>query len=373
MAKDFIFMATIQEQNKLRVQMGMAPLPETEGEAKVENKVADTTTNSKIDNTQIEVKKEDSKAPEVKKEPLEEKKVAPIEAELTPEQVLAYLKKKGMDISSLDEIGTKKETAEQIAEKRNSAKLAYAFSKGLITQSRFQSFSADNADINSLVYRQYLQEQKKEDPALSDAEIHQEFQDKYGLSEDATPRQKKRGQAELNVLGNQILRETYKEVYNIDEVYNKYEAQENTRTAEETKLIAETPKYKAHIDNLFEKTLNKFSVKVKIGQEDHSFDLQVPAETLSLVKNSLLKTETAIDNIKAGLSQEALTHTARMLVLDASISQLVGDAVNQALLKKAAGVKGIVPDNNSHVEIKEPTEAQKELRARMGMTVANQN
>lgn len=355
-------MATIKDQNVLREQMGMPLLPETD--VKEENKVTDATTEKPADIVSEEVKTE-VKAPEVKKEVIAEKKAPEVKAELTQEEVIEFLKKKGMNISSLDEIAPKKETPEQARERRDNAKLAFAFSKGLISQKQFQSYSADNADIQSLVYRQYLQEQKKEDSSLTDSEILDEFEEKYGIKADPTSRKFKRGQAEIEVLGNKILKDSYKEVYSLEDIYSKHEADENARIEEETKLLQETPKYKAHIDKLFAETLTKFPVK--LGED--TYDLEVPAEIISEIKGSLLKTETAISNIKAGMDQETLAATARMLVLDASFPHLVETAVKQALLKKQAGVKGIVPSTSIHLEAKELTEVQKELRQRMGLPI----
>lgn len=351
--------ATLEQQNIIRQRAGLEPLdklPESNEVAKVEDT---TTTKTDIVNIATEEVKEEIKSTETEKEvnKKEEDKTI-ISKKLSKEELLAALKEQGIEINSLDDF-KKKETPEDIAQKRESAKLAYALEKQLVTPKEYQSFSADSSNLSNLVYRQYLQQQQKEDPALTDAEILEEFEEKYGLKSEQDSRKYKRGQLELQVIGNQILKETYKGIYSIDPEFDKFEATENSRKAEEKKLFEETPKYKAHIEDIFSKDFKKYSVKI----DKENFDIEIPENILSTLKNEFLNTESAISNIKSGYDNDTIKRIAHTRLMMDAFDTIIANAAKQYAEKHEKGTKGVPTDvTTTKTEEKPLTDAQKKAR-----------
>lgn len=354
---------TLEETNRLRERMGIAPsteLPTDKKEDNVNPPIIKTPEDSNTTKNEVVEEQPQGKAPEKTKEKPKAKETPQPTAELTTEQLIEALKKRGMDISSLDDLSPKKESAEEIATKREQAKMAYAFTKGLITPKQYQSFAADSNDLSNLVYRQYLAEQKKEDSALMDSEILEEFQEKYSLNDDPTSRKFKRGQREIAALGNTILKETYKEFYELDDNYSKYETGENTRKAEEKKLIEETPKYKAHIDNIFSNDLKTVSLKI----EGTDYEVEVSDEMLAEAKSQFLDTETAISHIKDGFNKDAVSEIARASVILKNLDSIVESAAKKYLFNHEAGLKGVVVVGQAKKAdpARELTDQEKKLR-----------
>lgn len=358
-------MATLEQLNTVRQRLGQEPLTEMPSDKATETVVTDTTktttTNSTESGATTEVKAESTtteEKPTIKKE--EDKKVEPTKTKLSREELLAALKEEGLEVNSLDDF-KKKETPEEAAQRRESDKLAYALSKQLITQKEYQSFSADSANLTDLVYRQYLQQQKKEDSELTDAEILAEFREKYNLDSEPDSRKFKRGQQELDVIGNQILKESYKGVYKIDEEFTKYETVENSRKADEKKLLEETPKYKAHIEEVLSKDFTKVSQKIA----GETFEIEVPAAILATIKDEFLNLETASSNIRSGYDQETIKEIVRTRVMMASFDAIVEDAAKQYMEKHVKGTKGVPTETTiTRTEEKPLTEAQKKARER---------
>lgn len=365
--------AKLENINKARTMLGqpaLTELPVVENKADEGKTTSITTTQDSDTPKGAETKENNTVIAKKETEKPETKTVPQAKQKLTKEQLLEALKEEGIDISSFDELSTKsKESPEEIAQKREQAKLAYAFSKLGLNPKKYQSYAADSSDLVNLVYRNYLTSQKKEEPSLTDAEIMEEFQEKYGTNADQSSRQFKAGQNAIQVLGEKILKETYPEVFSIEDEYTKFETTENTRKAEEKKLLVETPKYKAHIEDIFANDLKK--VVAKIG--DKEYEIEISEEALIQAKNEFLDTDYAASKVKEGFKKEAITEVAKARLIIQNLDYILTTGAKKYLFDHQAGVKGIVIEGaEKKTETSKPiSEATKKARQLMNLPSEN--
>ncbi len=329
-------MTRLEELNAVRKMQNLAPLdklPEgivedaPEGEA-TPNPAAETKPVTPANAPQAPA---DDK-PEVKPEPAKAPVKKPSISDFSEEEILNHLKSKGIALPN-----AKDETPEEKQAKRDAQKMAWAFANGKISVKEQSSYNAEVADPENTVYREFLKDQKAEDPALTDTEIWDEFQKKYDLDADPNSRQYKTGQRLLNTMFDTLLKEKYPNVFKIDPEYSEYEAGENSRKETEEKITKGAPVYASTIEDIFTKEVAK--VDLKYGSDSYSID--VPQEVLDEVKSVFLDPSTAINHVKAGTSKEELQTIIEMTMLHQHKDKIFENAVKQALDKHFKGIKGI--------------------------------
>lgn len=342
MVYNFSERMTLEQYNATRTRMGMEPvdkLPETVNTEVTDNETP-VVTNVVPDNVSPVI---------VDKVITTEKHVEPIATpvaevkkpvqELSTEEIMEMLKKRGVVIPDSKAV---EETPEQKATKREQAKMAWAYGNGHITAKDHAAYNADSSNLENLVYRQFLSDQKALDPSLSDAEIMDEFETTYGRKADPNSRQFKTGEKLIEVQGNAILKDKYKSVFDLEENFSKHEASENSRLEKENKIKANAPKYKEAIEDIFSKDLASYSVKV--GEDNYT--LAFPQDQLDDVKSQLLDPSTALGHIENGTSRDTLVLQAEMQLLKTSLSHLMDSGMKQYLDKHRKGTKGVVTEVN---------------------------
>lgn len=270
----------------------------------------------------------------------------PAEIELDDEKVLNYLQsKKGISATSLDELGKAPEQVDPAkqAEDRENAKLTFGLNKGLFNSKTHEQFILDSSNKQNLVYAHYYQEAKEADNTLTDEEIQTEFSEKYGLNTDPGTRKNKRGQQEIELLADRILRKKYANIYKLDSEFTNYEAQESQKKSDTTKIKAGAPAYKSDVESVFAE-LKK--ITTKLG-ENEEYEVAASDEALTSLKNNFLDPEFASQKILSGYTKEELKEVAYTAFLRHNWPSLVKEIVNQALHAKQKGVKGIVPANTT--------------------------
>lgn len=271
--------------------------------------------------------------PPAKEEP---KTIPPVQSakpDLSVEELIALLKEKGHEI----DLNPKKETEEEKQARREAEKMAWAYANKKISAKEHAGYNADSVDVHNLYYREYLAEQKAEDSTLTDADIFDEFQTKYGLNAAVDSRQFKTGQKLLDKLGNQLLKEKYPNVFELESNYSQYEAGENSRKDQENKIRQEAPKYKSTIEDIFTKELTSYNLKV--GDTDYS--IPYPEDAINNLKSHFSDPNEAMKYIQQGLSKDALAMAARMSIIEATLPHLLESFGKQFLDNHKKGIKGI--------------------------------
>jgi len=287
----------------------------------------------------------DQEAERIRLEEEEKKKSPPASViqELTDEELLEIASKKsGRKITSWDELKPKPEEIdkEKLAEKREADKLSFGLQKGLFNKKQFENFISDSKDPIGLVYAAELQEAKKEDPAWDEEkekEFKDEFEEKFGLNLDQTSSKFKRGQKQLNIIAENILKSTYAPIYNLESEYGRHESETNQQAANKQKILETAPVYKKEIDEI---VTGLSTVDFPFGK-DETYTVPVSQEIRDSVKEILLDRDFVSSQILKRYKKEEIAQIATNMVITQNYPALAYEAAKLYRAKHEKGVRGI--------------------------------
>lgn len=232
-------------------------------------------------------------------------------------------------------------TAQEIEkqkQQRENDKIAFALKEGKFSKTELQSFLADTSNPAELVFQQYLAEQLKEDDKLTEKEVREEFNEKYGVDAEQTSRQYKRGQTEIGVLADNLIRQKHGKIIGFEREYSQIESTQLSQKQVEQKIISEAPVYKKVVNEVY----NELSdITVSFG--DENYVVPIPPEMLAKQKELELDNDYAATRIKAGYSKEVVKEGAKMAFVYNNLSFIGEKLASAHLLKHGKGTHGIPP------------------------------
>lgn len=253
-------------------------------------------------------------------------------------KVIEFLNKKGIAAKSIEDLLPKtEEDPAKLAEKKEAAKLSYGLDKGLFTKKQYDNFVSATKDVKNFVYADYHKAAKADDPSLTDEQIQEEFITEFGLDADPATRKYKYGQQKLNVLAEKMLKDNFSPIYNADQEYSQFEANQNKKKEFEKKLLTAAPNYKKDVDAVFNK-IKKISTKFS---DDESYEVEAVNETIESVKSKFLDADFMAKKISEGYSLEQLEDIAFTAVLRKDFAHIAKQIGLEMMKKKQAGTKGI--------------------------------
>jgi hypothetical protein len=320
---------TLESVNKGRIAQGLPPL----------DKLA-------TDTTVIDKKpegSEENKDGEAEKKPTPDTKTAE-GGELTDDQLLELLGKRGVTVKSLDELKQKpaSKSPEEEASEKETAKLTYGLQKGLFKKSEYESFIADNNAKENLVFSNFAAEAKADDPTLTDDEVMAEFKEKYGLDSEVGTRKHKRGAKEINVIANELLKSKYSKIYDADNKFSAFEQEQVSNATYSQNILAKTPDYKKNIEDAF--------AAVKIIN-----DVAIPEEAITKLKNRFLEPAFIENGVNRAYTKEQIADQVRAAVVTDNFSYILEKHADAVLLAKKAGTQGIIPPGERRKDPPAPT------------------
>lgn len=253
-------------------------------------------------------------------------------------RILEALKKKGITVGSIEDLLPKPDPA-VAAEKREVDKLSYGLTKGLFSLKDHENFIREKDNPRDLVFAQYFEEAKKDDPEMTNEDIQAEFEEKYGIGADPGSRKFKRGANEIALLADKILKEKYKAIYQADDAYGKHETTENDKLTRTRTILAKAPIYKADVETVFQ-SLKKVTIPIS---DTESYEVEVPDEDLAAVKNLFLDPDNCAKQILAGYTPDSIKDVAYTALLRQNFAKIFHEGAKQYHLKRQAGSKGIPP------------------------------
>lgn len=285
------------------------------------------------------------------------------DAELSDEQILKLLEKKGIKVNSFEDL-KKPETPldpKLVAEQREAEELAFGLNKGLFNKKDYDGFVSDSNDTQNFVFAQYHADAKADDPELTDEEIQEEFRAKFGLDAEPGTRKHKRGIKEINTIAESLLKQKYGKIYDAKTAFSSYEKEATTAKENKTKLDAGLPVYSKDVEDIFTK-MKKIPVKFS---DTETIEVDAIQDHLNELKEMMMKPEYAKGKVLSGYKKETLEQEAFAALLYKNFPSIAKEIANQHLLKHSAGTKGIpllggkAKDNSNDLV---PTEAQKKMR-----------
>ncbi|MEO7048938.1 MAG: hypothetical protein ABI091_26785 [Ferruginibacter sp.] len=316
---------------------------------------------------QKEIDDKEAKDKEAVAQP-EAKVIAP-EIELTDAQVLAYLKKaKGKEITSLDDfINPKKELTpeEKTAAtlKREDDMFAYGLTQGLFSKSELSEFIKETANPTDLVYAAYAADQKAKDTDLTDKELREEFNEKFGVDiEDKEDRHYIAGQNLINKIAGGIINAKYPKIINLDKEYSSFETSISKQKELDNKIETQTPVYKNDLNQI---KANIKTVSVPISEKEN-FELTLEDSVIEEVMSEMIADNFSKGKIVDGWDKDHLKQVAISTGIMKSLPKLLKDYSDKKELEKQAGLRGVKPAGKEEGRIRvagELSENQKKALA----------
>lgn len=282
--------------------------------------------------------------------------------EPSEEELLEMASKRlGKKVSSWEDLKKPEEIDEaKKKEARDTDMVSWGLKNKLVSKAKYEGYIADSRDPQDLVFRQRLQEALKSDPDLNQDEFKEEFDEEFGLDQKPESRRYKNGQNNLKVLSAAILRSSYGDVLDLDNKYSQYESSANQQKERVEKVMAGAPAYKAALDSVKGK-LQKIKGHFDDNQE---YEVEAMEGTVDEIIELMSTPEFAEQQILKGYTEQQLADIAWSTYLTKNFPAITQKIVDQQLLKKAAGTKGVLKIGgagvvNNELEL---TDAQKKYR-----------
>lgn len=281
--------------------------------------------------------------------------------EPTEEEMFKMLSEKtGKTVSSWDDLKDKEIVDEEKKkEERETNKLSFGLQNKIISKKEYEGYIADGKDARDLVYRYRLQEAQM-DADFDQKTFDEEFNEEFGLEEKTDSRRYKNGQKTLKNLADGIMRSTYASVYNLDAQYTAFENQQIAASENAKKVKAGLPAFSKALENVA-KSLKK--ITAQFG-DDEVYEVEVLDDSINQVLSLMSEPKWVESQILEGYTEASLTEIANTALLKNNWSMFAKKMIDQALLKKAAGSKGVLRiDAAGKIEEDMLTDEQKVLKS----------
>lgn len=321
--------------NLIRKGNGLEPLTELPADVKEPGSESSAagSENKKDDQTKVEdAKKEDGAAADADKK--DEK------PELTDEELLALLAKKGIAATTLEDLRKKGEVVpdpELTTEQKEAAELAFGLTKGLFTKAEYDQFIADSKDTKNLVYAEFYNETKAEDPTLTDEEIEADFLASYGLDKDKESYQFKRALKKIKSGGEALLKEKYKKIYEAKGAYTQTDTDAKNAMANQKKVAAALPAYKADVNAIIG-DLKKITIKMS---DTDNIELDAETGDLEAIQSDLLNPDYYSSRLVSGYDKEKIKQAVVAGYLAKNFTNLTVKVAKKYLDKHKGGAHGV--------------------------------
>lgn len=260
--------------------------------------------------------------------------------ELTDEQLFEIASKKaGRKITSWADLQLSP-TAEEEKKKQDqkeAEKLAWGLKAGKFNKKQFENYTTASKDPKGLVYNDYAASAKEANPDISDAEIKEQFEARFGLDKDETSWQYKQGIKEINRLADNMIKEEFGSILSLDNEYASYEQQENDKRQQEQKVLAEAPNYKKVVSDVME---GLTSIEVPVSEKD-KYSISIPKEVKDGVEKLLLNEEYVSAKILKGYTPEEIKEEVLQSIIYSNFGILAAEANKLHMAKHEKGLRGI--------------------------------
>lgn len=284
--------------------------------------------------------------------------------DLTDDELMAILKKRGAVASSIEELLKPAEIADPVkaAEKREADELAYGLTNGLFNRQEYDNFVSDMKDVNNLVYAEFYADTKEGNPELKDDEIQAEFLSQYGLDKEKDSYQFKRGLKQIKERAKALVQGKHSKIIGAKDAFSKNEQTTKAATETQKKIATALPGYRQDVETTIAE-LKKLTIPFA---ENENLELDVAEEDLSAIKADLLTPEYYGKLLSGEYSKDGLKQTIVAGFLAKNFTKLTVAVAKKYLDAKKAGTQGIPVGGGGAAKVVEfdPskfTEAQKKM------------
>lgn len=278
--------------------------------------------------------------------PLEKVEGAPAESgdedDVDDAKILAALKKRGMDISSLEDIKPKPkeltpEEKEAAKEELKEQSIQFGLKNKLFKTTDLEEFAAaQKRDPQEVALEEFAVNYKKSYPEATDEDVKDAFSDFFGLDLEDGHFRKTLMSSEMKRIADMNLRSKFPQIMGVEEDY-----QENIRVEQSART------YKERVDKAFADI--KPELKITLDGQEYSFPYRTDSikalkeQFLSAVQFDAFGQEAPDEKVLMGAISESLNAKDMRKAIEV-IAKAHADKI---LLDHQAGRKGIIPERVS--------------------------
>ncbi len=289
-------------------------------------------------------------------------KVTPnnVPTELSDEQLLELLNKRaGITLSNLDDLKPKpsQEQIEAQEADRKSKMHIFGLTSGKFTQEQYEEYQSALANKKSLVRSEITTQLKTAYPELDDAAIEEKVANYLfeNLPEDDALRVAR--DKEIMDLSDIKIKSKYKNIVNLANDFEQYEAGITNKANFENKVKATLPVYKSDVNTALQ-SLKTFSVEIpdtKNPANNVTVQLEYDEKDLKEVEDLFLTNDQIIRATKEGLTLEQIKGEANLVLMQKHLPRLISQAAKKynATQKEnyINGRKGGITNDGSAIDV----------------------
>lgn len=258
--------------------------------------------------------------------------------ELTDEELIALLNKRGANVTSLEDL-KKKEPVDPalVAEKREADEIAFGLSGGHFNKKEYDLFVTDAAAPTNLVFEEFFNDTKAGNPDATDEDIQTEFNSVYGLDKEKDSYQYKRGVKLIKERAISLMKSKHGKIFDAKTAFSTTEKDRVTASETQKKVAAALPAYTQDVASIVAE-LKKITVKVS---DDESIDLDDNDELMTGIAEQLMDPQYYTGKLASGYKKEDIRNAAVAGFLAKNFSALTVKAAKKYFEKHKAGTHGV--------------------------------
>lgn len=279
------------------------------------------------------------------------------DAELTDDQVLALLKKRGVDVSSIADL--KKPSAIELtedekreAEEKRLAKMRqYALKAGKVTPTQFDEYARESSKpMIDLAYeifkRDRIKEQKEAkvpaDQMETEEKIREAFDEIHHQYEADDSAKKIIAERHLQRQVDNYLNEKYSNVLGLDKEYSQHEQEEVQRQ-----------NYTSTIDTVIQEVAaTELSFPIKNDKHVFNYTYKIPADTLAAVAQSYKSDASFSAFGKGQIDSKLLADAIKKSITTQDLQKIIAEGAiayhSDILIREGKGRRGITERSEGH-------------------------
>lgn len=283
------------------------------------------------------------------------------EPEITEDLILSKINEKlGSNYASIEDLKPKppQKTEEELAkekEERENRKIAWGIQSGKISKNKIESFAIHSENPETLVFAEFAEAKKEENPELSEEEIKEQFES----YKDAV------GEKVIKRLGSNIIKNKYPEFFSLENEYSAYESVERENMSFEEKLKTESSNYIKANTEVIDKLVNdgyEVELQGKEGEKPLKIKVSFNKETAEKIKNHLISDAEIRKAVKNGYKTDQIESFVKQALATADFDNVVKQVYQQAMLDKEAALRGIPPREGQERRIMTDSEEEEIIK-----------
>lgn len=249
------------------------------------------------------------------------------EGDLSNDKLIELLAKKGITVSSLDDLKPKLSEAEikDAEEKRKGKMVAYGIETGKFKIDDYNTLQKLQENKTAIFIDELTSEIKAANPEITEDQLSEQLKE-YTLShlDENDPRRKRR-EKELNIVAEQRLKEQFGSIYNLPSEFENYEKSEQSKYQLQRKIEAGLPVYKEDVKNIIEWVKKQdFVIEDKEHPENNvSIPFEFNEAKLKQITDAFLTESQIVQSISNGYDLEAMKQQAKMFLIGTDIESIV--------------------------------------------------